>query len=810
MIRPIATALARILIGFFLIRGGYALLGQWLQFGTTWSLTTLALCGSLAAETIFQLSRYEQTVVASRRGRILLALRWSALAGLLWMLSQPVWSRMVKKEIKQEVIIVIDDSASMHLTDDGQSNTRQEIAIQALEASGLSKQLEGKMRVRTLRAARKVLGNDEQAIEGWNQATDLAGALDTVLDQVPADQLGGVVLLSDGRHNRPGRVEDIARRFGILDAPIGVLAVGDDAPPRDAAILSIQSPDAVHLGDRIRIQARLKFDGYKGKKTSVRLYQGETLLEERPVSIPQDSHREEIRFRHTPDQQGITSYRLELAALPDERFSDNNRWAFETSVTDARTNVLILESHPRWEFRYLRNLFYGRDKSIHLQYVLMNPDRISGQEDQAVHASAARPFGQAQANRLPKDEQAWRSFDVIILGDLHPDSLNTDQWKILEQCVQQRGTMLITIAGPRWMPHAHQNPSLERLLPILYTPSQRSYFHTRQSEFQIHLASAGQSHPISAQSDSRLENASIWSQFPRLRWRHPLAGVKKGAEVLLMAGPSQTQAQTAPNSAKQLDKALEALKRKRAIESNNALLVTQTYGKGKVATLLTDRIWRLREGVGDQHHHRFWGQLIRWGAGPNLRSGTPEVRLGTDQLTYSGDDPIQIMVRLRDKQRNPIKDPGLKAHIWKLRKKVATVPLSYVEESHGLHQATAPALATPGSYHITLESEKLDPKLTGNRLSSVRTVIRVVGSTSPVELSETTLNRPLMEKVAELSGGQFTTPDDASTLPSLFLTGDESREELRETSLWDHWLLLTLLLIIFTTEWSLRRKLGLP
>ena len=238
--------------------------------------------------------------------------------------------------------------------------------------------------------------------------------------------------------------------------------------------------------------------------------------------------------------------------------------------------------------------------------------------------------------------------------------------------------------------------------------------------------------------------------------------------------------------------------------------MTQQVGHGKVAMLLSDRSWRLREGVGDTHHHKFWGQLVRWGAGPNLRSGTDKVRLGTDQLTYSGDDPIEIIVRLRDKKLNPIKDRSLKAHIWKLKKKVATIPLSYVKNSNGLHRVIAPALAKIGTYHITIDGDEVDPKLTGNSSSSIRSVIRVIGATSPVELSETTLNLPLLETIAELSGGRVILPADAHLLPALFLSGDETRQELRETTLWDHWLVLLILLVTLTAEWSLRRKVGLP
>ena len=456
------------------------MLGNIVEYSSSWSLVTLAVIGAIAAEAIILLYRYERNVVTRKRGRLMLALRLTALTGLLWMLAQPVWSRKVEKEILREIVVLVDDSASMHLTDDGQTSSRQELGQQALESSELLDELEGKINVRTLRAARKVLDKDESANDGWDQATDLASALSTVLEQVPADNLGGVILLSDGRHNRPGRVEDVARRFGILDAPVAAVALGSKSPPRDAAILSVNSPDAVYLGDRIRVAARLKFDGYRGQTAKVRLLQGDKVLEEKEISIPQDQHREDIKFRHTPEKGGVTAYRVEMTPMPNERFPNNNTWSFETAVTDARTNVLVIDSHPRWEFRYLRNLFYGRDKSIHLQFVLLNPDTIAGQTDPTVYASAARPFGEAQATRLPQNEAEWRKFDVIMIGDIQPDALDESQWKIIQGCVQQRGALLVAVAGPRWMPHAHNNAILDTLLPIEYERTSRTYFRNRE------------------------------------------------------------------------------------------------------------------------------------------------------------------------------------------------------------------------------------------------------------------------------------------------------------------------------------------
>ena len=777
---------------FFVLLGVIILLSRWLEVNPFWPAWVIPLIGALGAELVFWSYRYERTAVSPRRGGWLLGLRLATLGLLLWILLQPVWSRFVEREIEREVIIMIDDSASMDLVDDGQTKTRLELAREQLEASGVLEELDGKVGIREIRAARRALMDDTTEVEGWDQATDLSGGLETVLDQVPPDQLAGVVLLSDGRHNRPGSVEDVARRFGILDAPIAVIPSGSDVPPKDAAIISVRSPDSVYLGDRIRVGALLKFDGYRGKKAKLQLFAGDKELDSREISIPQDNYREEVKFRHAPEEGGVGEYRVVLSGLEDETFENNNQWNFQTVVSDARTNVLLIDQHPRWEFRYLRNLFYGRDQSIHLQSVLLKPDRISGHTPPKVVASASRPFGDANATHLPESEDEWRKFDVIIIGDIGPDSLSNEQWNILSSCVKERAALLVLVAGPESMPHAFDSDVAKELIPVNYESSRRTFYGSDET-FRFALTNTGRNHPITAQVEGQMNNEKLWKEFPVIRWRHPVKGLQPGAEVLLYAEDANKK-RTKVTSAESLEAALSEVAKRRVREAENALLVTRQTGSGKVAMLLADRTWRLREGVGDIYHHRFWGQLVRWGAGPNLRAGTETIRLGTDQLTYTGDDRVRIMTRLRDNNLNPIVDQDPVAEVTHESGEVTQVPLKFRENSNGLYENLAGPFQRPGTYEVKVRDE-------------VITSFRVVGARSAVELSETTLNQPLLDSIARMSGGRVF--DGEGTLAELFLRGDETRTELRETSLWDIWPVFLLLAILLTAEWVIRRRGGL-
>ncbi|MCW1912516.1 hypothetical protein OJ996_02955 [Luteolibacter sp. GHJ8] len=798
----------RLPVLFLILWGLLHALGKVVRLSPEWPVWSVALLGAFVVELILFLYRYESQAVTPRRARWMISLRLAALAVLIWILVEPTWIREVERERNREVVVVLDDSASMHLQDDGASATRLAIGEQALQQSGILEKLGEGMKIRTVRAARSMKLEGEDKAEGWGDATDIASALSTVLEQVPPDDLAGVIMVSDGRHNRPGRVEDVARRFGILDAPVGLVATGSAEPPRDASVLQVNAPEAIHLGDRMRVTAALKFDGYKGKEAKVRLMRGEDIVEERGIPIPQDHHREDVRFTTIPEEGGVGGYRIEIAGLDGERFPENNAWEFETSITDARTNVLIVDSTPRWEFRYLRNLFYGRDKSVHMQYVLVHPDRIADQEDELIPASATRPFGDAQATRLPATEEEWRKFDVIILGDVDPSSISDSQWQIISGCVRDRAALLVMIAGPRAMPHCITAQAGRELVPVETYEANRNFYTAKEEPFRFALTAEGRNHPVTQQATGETANDIIWAGFPEIPWRQPVRSLKDGAEVLLTAaGPDSGDS---VGGGEDLNAALDALTKRREREAASALLVTRQTGKGKVALLLTDRTWRLREGAGDLYHHRFWGNLVRWGAGPTLRAGASRVRLGTDQLTYTADDRIKVTARLRDANLSPVADSDLKAELFRDGQMISSTPMTTVEGSNGLHEVDLPALPHSGRYEVRLRGQEADRLIAEDGGNAVSAGFRVVGSRGPIELAETTLNMPLLTTVADLSGGRVVKPENVGDLAPLFIKETNARKEVRETSLWDSGLVLALFACLLASEWVIRRGGGLP
>lgn len=649
----------------------------------------------------------------------------------------------------------------------------------------------------------------------FRRETDLSAALEDAIARVPAESLAGVLVLSDGRHNAEVPVEDAARQLAAQGSALCAIAVGSRIGPRDASILNLSAPQSIYLGDRLAIRADLKLDGLRGRQVTARLTSGETVLQEQVVEVPEDQYRTSIRFTHTPPEKGIFDYKVVLAPVEGELFDNNNTWEFKAAVSDDRTNVLLVDSFPRWEFRYLRNLFYGRDKSVHLQYVLLQPDAIRGSPNTArIPASASRPFGQAEATALPLNEAEWRKFDAVIFGDLPPAALDSPTWRILRDCVAERGTMLVFVAGPRYLPHAFTNDTARDLFPINYLPSSSTV--TTPDQYRLELTAAGESSPLLQQSLSHTINRQIWGSIPDLAWRVKPDSIKPGAEVLAYARPAAAganKAALAPGFAgnpAEVEAALERLAHQKEFEQDNALLTTMRYGIGHVVMLTFDSTWRFRYGVGDTYHHRFWGQLLRWGTGTNLRSGGDFARLGTDQLSYSPRAPIRITAKILGREREPFTGTGVSVALYRGAQRLQHRPLTYQPGSNGMFEGELAPLAVEGNYRLVLEGEPAQKAAQLSGLDSVETELRVVTTHDSLELSELTADPDFLASTASLTRGSLAPLSNPHAVLPAFGAPKETLQERHDYHLWDTFPLLLLFLSLLTLEWLLRRGAGLP
>ena len=517
-----------------------------------------------------------------------------------------------------------------------------------------------------------------------------------------------------------------------------------------------------------------------------------------------------------------------LGADATERsaFQDNNRRSLTVAITDERTEVLIIEGRPRWEYGYLRNLFAGRDATVQLQTVLFEPERLASTSTlPVIAASAAREANQVEATALPADESEWFKFDLIILGDVSPAQFPEAQQQMLKRFVSERGGALVVISGMNHMPHAWSGSALEELFPLEVPATQAVQFQSPEESFRWQLTSVGQRHAIMRQGDSVEASRAIWARMPDVYWRHEVTSVQPGAVVLAYAEPNAPRSRggdsveepsnneasgegsaAETSSAEALERSSEAQAK---FEQEHALAAIRNYGAGRVLMLASDRTWRLRYRVGDTYHHRLWGQVVRWGTAQKLQAGGEFVQLGTDRQEYELGQPVSITARLSDSFFAPIDDSQASIRVHRGETVVSTVRLVPSADRPGDYSATIPELTQPGTYRLELVSDEAERVFAGSDEASIDTTIQVLApvEASP-ELRETTADPATLERLAMRTGGGLVAGGNQD--PSRwFSEGTRRYAEVRRIRFWDSWPLLVMLVAVFTAEWILRKKGGL-
>ena len=87
-----------------------------------------------------------------------------------------------------------------------------------------------------------------------------------------------------------------------------------------------------------------------------------------------------------------------------ELIEDNNQQTFQLAIRTEKLNVLVVESYPRWEYRYLRNAL-TRDPGVDVSVLLLHPELGPG-------------AGLNYIQKFPETREQLAKFDVVFLGDV--------------------------------------------------------------------------------------------------------------------------------------------------------------------------------------------------------------------------------------------------------------------------------------------------------------------------------------------------------------------------------------------------------
>ena len=792
--------------------GGRRLLLAGSGQGSLWLVAGLVAVGLLLL-----LYREERRLVSRRAGLGLLGLRLLAASVLVLALFEPIAARSWKETVRGRVLLAVDDSESMTTVDPDRPESEREALSTSPgdRAEGLSRRdiarrlidgpgsalgrLSTDHDVRGTAFARDAspegpladlagsLRRPPGAADPARASTDWAPALARALERPEDAPVVGVVLLTDGRQNAPGDTSPLVDRLAARGIPIYPVLVGSTVPPPDHAVASIKAPEGVNKGDLVLVSASIKLDGEApGAAFDVTLTRPGAEPMRQVVRVPPDRSRPVATFRVPLDVVGSIPLTVSVEPGAHDARLDNDRKTVVVRVADDKARVLLVEGEPRWEFQYLRNAL-ARDPRVTVDAVVFHQPTLPSNAESGYGTSLPPLPEQPEPDPLGR-------YDLIVVGDVDPVDLPLEAWARLDAYVAGRGGTLAVLPGPRYWPSLTvEGP--RAMLPVL---DPRPLVVDLASTDPNHPAlppgvalmptqgvlDAPEAWPMLQVGEGSDGTRSTWANLARLPW--VIAGKAKPSATTLLAPLGR--------------------------EDEGAALAAQPYGLGKVLWVGTNATWRWRFRVGDEVHHRFWGQVVRWAGSGMLAVGNRVVRHGPLKSRVGEGEGVRLQARVAEDAAGVPPDLLMAARIFRRdssAEALAVVPLRAVPGQPRVFEGVAPGLPE-GAYVVRLDAPQLAAISQAQGAGPIPEAPLEVAPRETPERVELASTREPLDLLAAATGGKVFRDFEAARLPAELTTRTRPVDRLEEVPLWDHPGTLVLFFAILTAEWVLRKRAGLP
>ncbi|HEY2841375.1 MAG TPA: hypothetical protein VGJ26_19615 [Pirellulales bacterium] len=721
-----------------------------------WTPTTL-IVSSLAALATAALCFISWRRSGYRASQGLLeALRLTIVCLAIVLYNQPEWVETYRPEEKPTIAVLWDNSPSMatqDVTNSGPSSTSRARRSEAIAPLADP-------------APWRALTEDLQvAIEPFSgpaagQGSDLNAALAKAMEDYP--NLRGIVFASDGDWNEGQPPVQAAARLRLKGIPVFTVPVGSPIRMPDVELLSLDAPTFGITGKSVRIPLTIESSLPREYATTVtlRTSDGDEVTKDIRVA-PMGRTTDWVMWK--PKGTGDFTLKLKVPAHGDELLTDNNQLTAPISIREEKLRVLVVESVPRWEYRYLRNAL-SRDPGVDVSCLLFQPGlaKVGGGNKDYI-------------KQFPDKLEELSKFDVVFLGDVGLDDgqLTPEHCRLLKGIVEHQASGLVFMPGSQGRQLSLLETELGDLCPVALDPAQPSGWGSRTpSHFE--LTELGRRSVLTKLADTQDDNIDVWEGLPGFQWYAPISRAKPGAEVLCVHKDASNEYGRLP------------------------LLVTRTFGSGKVLFMGTDGAWRWRKGVEDKYHYRFWGQVVRWMAYQrNMAKGE------TMRLYYTPDQPqvrqtLSIHANVMERSGEPLQHGEVTARITAPSGKSEIVRLNSAGEEWGTFDGRF-RTAEPGKHEVVLSC-----KQTG---ATLETSFFVQGGVN--ERMGRPARREVLEEIARVTNGKVIEPEKIDEVVRAIAALPEPAASVRHVQLWSHPVPAGVLIVLMGVFWAGRKMVGL-
>jgi hypothetical protein len=739
-------------------------------------------------------------------------LRALVLGAVVAMLVEPVLVSARRETIPSHLIVVVDDSESMHFSDpytDESKAAQVASALRLATADGRSPvaRLRETPRLDLVKAAlgplmealgrgREVfvydLGSAAQtgslggargrgldALTAKRSVSPLGDALRGVLGSHRGQPVAGVVFVTDGRSNAgedPLRASEAAERQTI---PIFPVAAGAEEGPRNVRLAEIEASPVVFANDPMSVGVVVEARGLRDAEANLAFEQRVNDRDWEPVgtqriALGEDGVLMRAAFRVVPKVVGQYEFRARVEDAGPELTEEDNVATAAVRVVRQEIRALLIAGAPSPEVQFLRNTLQ-RDQHIEFAAWFQNAD------------PGFRQPGDRPITRLPNDAEELGRYDALLLVDPDMQALGPAWPDLITNFVAKDGGGLIFMPGELFSQQLFESDASDseagrwtRVLPVVRDPglfrTEAEVRLSTQNTYLLELTAEGRGDPIFEFHADPIRNRTILTSLPGMYWSFPVTRARPGATVLARHGDPRMQNQ----------------------HGRQVLLASQLYGPGRTVFIGFDSTYRWRY-LSEDYFDGFWARLIdRVGRNKALGGRFPFI-VSLGKSAYRVGDQVSVGVRFTDAAA-VAEASGLVAEFELDGEAPQPLRFERVPDDPALLTATFPA-EKAGAYAV-----RISPA-TGAEAGSAARVSTTAFRVEPPrrELDEPALNRPLLSDLARRTQGRVFELSELDRLDDAIPTREITRTLEQRDELWDAPLLAATIILGLTAEWILRK-----
>jgi uncharacterized membrane protein len=654
-----------------------------------------------------------QRRIGWRRLLGILALRLGALLVIAMLLLRPSFASEETVVTPGRLLIVVDNSLSMKISDSPNSSARWDFVRKLLDWPEIKDALDKLRREKQIDIVMYQGAEDVHKYESAGEAngtrTDIGMWLHSLVRLHRNDRnLRGLVVLSDGADNGTSfPLLDEAAAWRELPCPIQCFGVGSEATKKgqkDIAVVDVRTkPDRVYLKNTVHVEAVVDAPGLENQNVTVRLFvDGKQVGPPKEgVNLPNTRGNVIDAGTFIPEAVGEVKVTVKIDEVPGEFTNLNNEMSTYVFVRKEGITILWAEGRKRLEATFI------------LRQALAKDQRFSITFDERTRDVALNPV-QAAYFTTPE-----KSFDVVVIGDITASRFTGGDDNLLDRiadAVRGRRTGLLMLGGYQTLGNADwptRGKKLLDLLPVVPQPGQIEERGRVVPELRSHrLLQLGEP-----------AGKDLWGElFGPLDGHTRLGTVRPGGVVLAK------------------------------YESGEPIfVVTQDTGP-RVAVFGGDTTYKAwtRNDDAVRAYERFWTQLIGWLARQEEGNNQLWIKLDKRRLAVGANQKLGFSIGMDGKDGQPIRNARYNVKVigpGGEQYDVATA-LKLAEERGAFAHANA-----VGEYKLIATASATGPD--GKELPAGPVSARFLAYAEDVENQYPAANHQELRRLATAGGGEF-------------------------------------------------------